>query len=225
MLRSLLPPGTVEFLLFVVMVGAFVLVVRSVRNRRKFASAAYNAGGDAENAVPILSTPVRVRGTVRRVFPDRQQDALVVEVQIGKKRLVFRPADSENIARYETLAGGKETADFTLYALATLAAGGVEAMREQIKDWDSVNARADMVGLFPAGEFSNDYAVIAKIKNRREDTVDNEPVWVYSAQVVKTGDQELFLELACDAAPPMEPLKNNTMAHGSARLFGAFAAD
>ena len=221
--RSLLPPGTLEVLLFVVLVGAFIFVVRNVRNRHAVVLPG-TATPDTESDLPFLETPLRVRAAIRRVFRDPAQDALLVEAQVGKKRFVFRAADAPNHReRYEKLIGTKETADLAVYALATLAPGGAEAIRHQIKDWDKANARPDMVGLFSAGQYANDYAVIARIVSHRDDTVSGESVWVYRAQVVKTPDQELFMELAVDAELSDEPFPTDAMVHGSARLFGSFA--
>lgn len=225
-----------------VLFGAFILVVRSVRNRHANVLAPpqndpadhggeASASPDAETSgtdphVPFLETPLRVRGTVRRVFRDALQNSVLVEITVGKKRLIFRPADvPANAERYQKAVTSKDPADFAVYALATLAPGGVEAMKNQIKDWDKANAKPDMVGLISAGQFANDYAVIARIRAKRDDTVSEEPVWVYRAQVVKNNGQELFLELAADAAPPAQPLSMDALAHGSARLFGSFAVD
>ena len=224
MIRSLLPPGSLEFLLLVVLVAAFVFVVRTVKGRTPLLP---NTAGEADgDAVPFFETPVRFRARVRRVFRDRDQDALLVEAHVGKKSLIFRAADAqENANRYQNLANQKEPVDFAIVALATLAPGGAEAMRHQIKDWDEANVRPDTVGLFPAGSLPNDYAVIARIVSRRDEMLSGETVWVYRAQVVKNGAQELFMELAADAAPPAVPLSENTLAHGSARLFGVLALD
>ena len=222
-IRSLLPPGTLEFLLFAVLVAAFVFVVRVVRKRTPLLPVAPFDDTEGAETIPFFETPTRFRGAVRRVFRDRDQDATLIEAHVGKKSLIFRAADVvQNAARYQSILG--ESVDFAVYGLATLRPGGAEAMRHQIKDW-SENVRPDTVGLFPAGAFANDYAVIARVLSRRDETIGTEPVWVYRAQVVKNGDQELFMELAADAAPPAVPLDDNTLAHGSVRLFGVLAPD
>lgn len=219
MFIGLLPPGVLEFLLFVLIVGAFVLVVRGVRRRASFAG---TMGGrtTGDEQIPDLATEVRVQAIVRRIFRDTTQGEWVVEAAIGRRKFVFRPTDFTP-ERYQPLVNSKE--DFVLYAFATLAPGGVEAMRDQIKDFDKVAVSEDLVRLVPAGQFANDYAVIGRVASSRDETLDGDPVAVYRTQVVRQDDLTLVLDLAVEAAPGAPRFGDGEMVHGSARLFGRLA--
>lgn len=219
MFTRLIPPEVLAILLLAVLIGGFVLVVRAVRRRGDFAPADTDAPAD----LPDLITQQRVSGTVRRVFRDNAQGAWLVEVQFGKRRLAFCPTDfAANGARYRE-AAGKEI-DVALYALSTLAPGGVEAMRDQIKDIDRVTVTPDMVRLVPAGEFANDYAVIGRALSHREDSASGIPVRVYRTEVVRSNDAQMVLELAVPNVPGTAPFPDRSMVHGSARLYGYLAA-
>lgn len=129
---GLIPPGVLEFLLFAVLVGGFILVARALRRRRAFLPV-----GSAV-PLPTLATEVRIRATVRRTYRDPDAGLWLVEAAIGARKFTFCATDHEaNAARYDALKN--QPADFSLFALSTLAQGGVEAMRDQIRDIDAVD--------------------------------------------------------------------------------------
>jgi hypothetical protein len=211
---SLLPRGVPEALLFLVIVGLILLVVRAVRRRRAFAPVAADAD------LPTLTTGQRIVGTVRRTWRDPAQGLWLVEIGLGKRKLTFCAADYEqNAARYQGLIG--KQADLALYALATLEPGGVEAMRDQIKDFDKVEVRPDLVRLIPAGQFANDHAVIGRALSHRDDEMDGLPLTIYRTQVLRGDDLTLVMELATQRSDT--PFLDQSMVHGSARLFGYLA--
>lgn len=197
------------------------LAWRGIRRRRAFAVR------QTDVELPRLETPQRVTAILRRTYRDPAQGVWLVEAQIGPRRVgstsvTFCATDyDQNGPRYEGLLG--KPAELALFALATLAEGGVEAMKDQIKDLDKIEMRPDLVALAPAGEFANDRAVIGRALDAREAAWDEMPLTVYRTQVVRTENLTLVLDLAVprDAAPPFAP---NTMVHGSARLFGYLAS-
>jgi hypothetical protein len=211
---GLLPRGVPEALLLLVILGVIILIVRAVRRRRAFAPVA----ADAE--LPTLTTTQRLVGTIRRTYRDPAQGVWLVEIAVGKRKFTFCATDYErNADRYQSLVG--KQADLALYALATLAAGGVEAMRDQIKDFDKVEITPDLVRLIPAGQFANDHAVIGRALSYRNEEMNGMPLTVYRTQVVRSGDLTLVLELATERHET--PLADQTMVHGSARLYGYLA--
>ena len=208
-----LPPGVAEGSLLAVLVGAGALILRSVRRRKAFLKAA------PDSELPDLTTSSRLTVTLRRVWQDGAQHAPVVEAQLAeKRRLVFCPTDHARVGARYTSGIGKP-AELALFGLASLSAGGVEAMRDQIRDIDEVEITPDMVRLIHAGQFANDYVVIGRVLSWREDTWGELPLWVYRVQCVRAPDLTLVIELACPKTDD-PPLPDDTMAHGSARLFG-----
>lgn len=192
-----------------------VLAVRGVRRRRAFASLT------SDTPLPHLETQQRVRGTIRRVFRDPSQGVWQVVAEIGTMRLTFCATDHAQAAdRYQSLLG--KPADLALLALATLAPGGIDTMKHQIKDADKMDLRPDMVLLTPAGQFANDYAVVGLVHDVRDDTWDEMPLRVYRAEVVRKPDLTLVLDLAVPAGDA-EPFAPRSLVHGSARLFGYLA--
>jgi len=214
----LLPTGVPEILLFLLFVTVLFLSVRAVMRRRTVVLPP--AMGDAE--MPRLETQQRVAGTVRRVFRDPAQKVNLVEVMVGPRRLIFCPTDWEkNSARYT--AGVGQVADIALFALATLAPGGVESMRDLIKNADKTDLKPDMVTFTHEGEFPNDYVVIGRILDHRDEQWDELAMTAYRTQVLRGSDLTLVLDLAVPRANTPEPLPPQSLAHGSARLFGYFA--
>ncbi|MBC8101087.1 MAG: hypothetical protein H7Z41_00685 [Cytophagales bacterium] len=221
---GLLPPGTLEFLLFALVVGATLLVLRAVARRH----APPPGATPPSDAIPSLSTQQRVTGTLRRVIFDRVQGVWLAEMALGQRRITFCPTDyTDQRARYESHLG--KSVDVTLYGLATLAPGGAETMQEQIKDLDKVDLSSNPVRLVRAGQFPNDYVAIARVLSHRDDALtDGTPLRVYRSEVVRTDELGLVIELAVpreDAVTQQGPVfADQTMVHGSARLFGGFAA-
>jgi len=215
-----LPPGVAEVLLVLVLLAAFVVVVRSFRQRHTVGARIL---ATPQTDLPTVTTGQRVTATVRRVWRDNAQGVTLVEIQMGKRRFVFCPTDSgTSEERYAALIG--KEADIALYALSTLALGGVDTMRDQIKDYDKVKVTPDLVRLIPAGQFANDHAVIGRILSHREDTMsDGTPLHIYRTQVVRGDDLTLVLELATDTENHSSPFADQAMVHGSARLFGYLA--
>ncbi len=219
MFTRLLPTGVPEILLFLVFVTVLFLSVRAIMRRRSVVLPP--AMSDAE--MPNLETQQRVSGAIRRVFRDPAQKVNLVEIAVGARRLIFCPTDWErNSARYA--AGVGEVADIALFALATLAPGGVESMRDLIKNADKANLKPDMVTLTHEGEFPNDYVVIGRILDHRAERWDELEMTAYRTQVLRGSDLTLVLDLAVPRANTPEPLPSQSLAHGSARLFGYLAA-
>lgn len=216
MLR-LLPPGTLEALLLIVLIGGLLLVVRSIRRRHIAAP----LGGD--EPLPTLTTPQRVTGTLRRLFYERAQGVWLGEILVGKRRFTFAITDhGANKERYASLLG-KEV-DIALYALATLAPGGVETMKDQIKDLDKVEITPNMVRLIQTGQYPNDYVAIARILSHRQDTLTDEtPLLVYRCEVIRAPELALVLELAVPQEENGSAFADQEMVHGAARLFGQLA--
>jgi hypothetical protein len=211
---GLLPRGVPEALLLLVILGVIVIIVRAVRRRRAFAPVT------AETDLPTLTTTQRIVGTIRRTYRDPAQGVWLVEISVGKRRFTFCATDYEhNADRYQSLIG--KQGDLALYALATLEAGGVETMRDQIKDIDKVEVTPDLVRLIPAGQFANDHAVIGRALSHRDEEMDGMPLTVYRTQVIRGGDLTMVLELATQRHD--SPLPDQTMVHGSARLYGYLA--
>jgi hypothetical protein len=211
---NLLPRGVPEALLLLVILSAVVLVIRAIRRRRAFAPV------EADADLPPLTTTQRLVGTLRRVYRDPAQGVWLADLGVGKRKFTLCLTDyAQNAARYESLLG--KQADFAIFALSTLAEGGVEAMRDQIKDIDKVEITPDLVRLIPAGQYANDHAVIGRILSHREEEMDGLPLTVYRTQVVRGNDLTLVMELA--AQKQGAPFADQTMVHGSARLFGYLA--
>ena len=220
-MSGLLPPGTLEFLLFVVVVGTVLLVLRAVSRRHLPPPGTV----ESEEPIPALSTLQRVTGTLSRVVFDRIQEVWLAEVMVGKRKISFCATDHANEkARYESQVG--KTVDIAVYGLATLASGGAEAMKEQIKDLDKVDLSQNPVRLVKAGQFLNDYVVIGRVLSHRDDTLTDEtPLRVYRCEVVRTEELGLVIELAVprEATEPATAFPDQSMIHGSVRLFGGFA--
>jgi hypothetical protein len=198
------------------LLGGFgFLVVRAVRRRRQFALPV------ASTELPTLATEQRITATVRRVWRDPAQNLPLVELGIGERRLIFCPTDhAAAAARYQAALARR--AELALFGLATLAPGGVDAMREQIRSAEPLSP--DLVTLVHEGQFENDYVVIGRVLSSRPDTWDDLPLIVYRVQVIHAADLTLVLELAVPAKEGATPLPDGSLAHGSARLFG-FLAD
>ena len=203
-----------------VLLALFLLLLwfvwRGIRRRRAFAPLA------PATVLPRFGTEQRVTGTVRRTSRDPNQGVWLVTIEVSRSRFTFCATDYEHQAkRYESLVGNK--ADIALYALATLAPGGVEAMKHQIKNSDQIEMRPDLVTLTQAGEYPNDYAVIARVLSARDDAWEEMALTVYRAQFVRQNDLTLVIDLAVtqDATNRFAP---ESMVHGSARLFGYLAS-
>ncbi|MDX1930984.1 MAG: hypothetical protein SFU56_00110 [Capsulimonadales bacterium] len=214
MLRFIpLPPGVPEFLLLLVIVGAILFVARRVARRRAFARK------EADVPLPALTTDLRVRGIVRKVYRDPQQGVWLMELSIARRRFVLCLTDaSERLTEYQAMVG--KEADIALFGLATLAPGGAEAIRDQITDIDSVDLSTNPVRLIPGGQFANDYVVIGRVLSHREEEMDGLRLIVYRMQVARSDELTLVLELAVELSPDFPPYPEDSMVHGSARLYG-----
>jgi hypothetical protein len=222
-MSPLLPPGTLEFLLFAIVVGAAILVLRAVSRRHLPPAGAI----ESDEAIPALSTQHRVTGTLNKVIFDRVQSVWLAEVVVGKRRITFCATDQASERERYTRQIGKSV-DVAVYGLATLAPGGAEAMQEQIKDLDKVDLSRNPVRLVKAGQFLNDYVVIGRVLSHRDDSLsDGTPLRVYRCEVVRTDDLGLVMELGVqrDEDQPGDVFPDQSMVHGAARLFGNFAAD
>jgi hypothetical protein len=205
-----LPPGVAEVGLFIVILGAIGWGVRAFRRREKFLPV-------PDTDLPDLQTQGRVTATVRRVYRDPAQNVWLVEASVGKRRITFCAIDyTQNAEGYQGAVG--EKADVALFGTATLAPGGAEAMRDQIKDIDKVDLSKEPVRLIPAGQFANDHVVIGRVLSHRTDTMSGFGVNVYRTQVARTDDFTLVFELATDTAGT--PFTAQSMVHGAARLYG-----
>lgn len=220
-MAGFLPPGALEFLLFVIVVGTALLFIRAVSRRHLPPAGAV----ESEEAIPALSTQHRVTGTLNKVIFDRTQSVWLAEMIVGKRRLTFCTADHVTERTRYTSQTGKSV-DMMLYGLATLAAGGAEAMQQQIKDLDKVDLSRNPVRLVKAGNFLNDYVVIGRVLSHRDDSLsDGTPLRVYRCEVVRTDDLGLIIELGVprDETQTGAAFPDQSMVHGSARLFGGFA--
>lgn len=209
-------PGLVFVALFAAVAAFVVLVVVRVRRRRAFAPA------QADAPLPNLATQQRASATIRRTFRDPAQGVWLVDVVVGPKRLTFCATDyAANAARYTGLVG--QTVEVALYALATLAPGGVEAIRDQIKDIDKVEAKPDLVALVREGQHANDYVVIGRVLDARPDAWDEMALTVYRTQVIRSDQMTFVLDLAAPQAASGDGFAPRSLVHGSARLFGYLA--
>jgi hypothetical protein len=144
-----------------------------------------------------------------------------MDLGIAKRHFTLCLTDYATHAQEYTDLVGKET-DIALYGLATLAVGGAEAMREQIRDIDRVDLSTNPVRLLPGGQLANDHVVIGKALSHRSEVMDGIPLTIYRTQVVRAEDLTLVLELAVDSSTA--PLfSEGEMIHGSARLYGHLA--
>jgi hypothetical protein len=217
-----------EILLLALVVGLALLALRAVRRRRAFVGTPGAPGTVALPAadLPRLDTQQRVTATLHRTFPDRAQGVWLAAATVGKLRLTFCPTDYATASeRYQKLLG--QPADVALFGLATLAPGGVEAMKDQIKDIDKVEITPDLVRLVATGEFANDHVVIGRVLSTRDEQWEEMALTVYRTEVVRRPELTLVIDLAVarDAGgQPAAPFAPGSMVHGSARLFGFLAA-
>ena len=203
-------------MLFAVLVVLALLIVRAVRRRWKVAPTTVEA------LLPDLVTDVRVHATIRRVFRDPDQGVFLVEASVEKRKWTFCAVDYESHAERYTGAIG-QSADFALYALGTLEAGGAEAIPGQIVDLDRVaEPLTEVMRLVPAGGFPNDYAVIGRVVSQRDEILRDAPVRVYRTQVEAQSLSPSFIDVAVEASE-QPPFAADLLVHGSARLFAYFA--
>lgn len=205
-----LPLGGLEFVLLFVLVGFAALVIRTVRRRNSFGVAV------EPGILPTLIAETQVTGKVRRVFRSPALGLPMVELAVGKRLLVFCPTDhAEAGIRYPARVG--QPTDIALFGLATLEAGGAEAIRDRIRDADAVEITPDLLRFLRVGEAPNDYFAIGRVISSREESWDGEALTVYRLQTAS----DLTLEIA---TPQTETLfVGGAMIHGSVRLFGYLA--
>lgn len=207
-----LPPGVPEGLLFVVIAGGMALVVRSVRRRRQFVTAA------PVDELPDLITESRLRVRVRRLWRDAGSGLPMVESEHRGRRLVFCAVDQGSASAGWSAAIGKER-DAALYGLATLAVGGAEAMRDRIRNADQLEMGADFSVLVHEGQHPNDYVVIGRALDRRAAAWGEMALDVWRVRCALGKEDFLVLDLAVPSGgldiPP-----EGAMVHGSVRLFG-----
>jgi hypothetical protein len=221
-MSGLLPPGTLEFLLFVIIAGTAWLFIRAVSRRHLPPAGAI----ESDEPIPTLATQHRVTGVLNKVIFDRLQNVWLAEVIVGKRRINFCAADyAAERERYTSQIG--KSVDVAVYGLATLAPGGAEAMKEQIKDLDKVDLSRNPVRLVKAGQYMNDYVVIGRVLSHRDDALsDGTTLRVYRCEVVRTDELGLIMELGVQRheTTTENAFPDQSMVHGSARLFGGFAA-
>jgi hypothetical protein len=199
--------------LLLVLGGFGALVARSLKRRKEFLT----VGAADASELPDLLTDVRLTGVLRRLWRDPQEGLPLAELAVGSQRLIVCTTDQvTQAARYKAIVS--KSCELALYGLATLAAGGAEAMREQLRDADTLTP--DTLALVRQGKLENDYVVICKILSHRTAMWDELPLIVYKAQVVKSDTLNLVLELAVPSPENAAPLPDSSLAHGSVRLFG-----
>jgi hypothetical protein len=211
-----LPAGVPEGILLAVVGGAVALVVRSIRRRKAFVRTV------SEDELPDLSTGIRFRVVVRRTWHDAVSGLPMAEIEFSGRKLVVCPVDQrQNGLRWTSLAG--KSADLGLYGLATLAPGGADAMRDQIKDFDTSVKSADMSALVRQGEVPCDYVTIGRLLSKRETAWGEMPLDFWRMQCVFAAERGVVFEVAVPRGPDVG-LVEGGMAHGSVRLF-AYLAD
>jgi len=211
-----LPAGVPEAILLLVVGGAVALVVRPVRRRKAFVRAV------PEDELPDLTTEIRFRVVVRRTWHDAVSGLPLAEIEFSGRKLVVCPVDQrQNGVRWTSLAG--KPADLGLYGLATLAPGGADAMRDQIKDFDTAVKSSNMSALVRHGDVSCDYVVIGRLLSKRETAWGDMPLDFWRMQCVFAAERGVVFEVAVPRGPEAG-LAEGEMAHGSVRLF-AYLAD
>lgn len=202
-------------ILLVLLLGGFgALVGRSLKRRKEFLTTGQIGAGEE---LPTLVPEQRLSGTLRRLWRDPQQGLPLAELGVGSRRFIFCPTDpTENGEHYKAAIGKPVTV--ALYGLATLAPGGVEAMREQLRDAEKLGP--ETLALVRQGQLENDYVAICRVQSNRGASWGEFPLTVYTAQLLASDDLNLTLELAVPTDPSTLPLPDNTLAHGSVRLFG-----
>jgi hypothetical protein len=199
--------------LLLVLGGFAALVGRSIKRRKEFLATVTTDASE----LPDLATELRLTGTLRRLWRDTQEGLPLAELGVGSRKFIFCTTDqAAHGERYKTLIG--KPVEVALYGLATLAPGGAEAMREQLRDADKV--APDTVALVHTGQLENDYVVIGRLLSQRPDAWGELPLVVYRAQVLRTDELTLVLELAVPTPHDTVPLPASSLAHGSVRLFG-----
>jgi hypothetical protein len=192
----------------IVLIGAGIVVVRGIRRR-----AAFSVTSSRESLLPRLDVVSRVEGKVRRVLRDPTTSEPLVEIAVGNRVLVFCPADHTDRSDDWRLSIGK-TVEVALYGLATLAPGGADTIKDQIKDADQIEITPDLLRFLPVGVQKNDYFAIGRALSHRPDSLAGDPLVVYRLQTAS--------DLTLDVATPDDgaPFAENLMVHGSVRLFG-----
>ena len=199
--------------LLLVLGGFGALVARSLKRRKEFLT----VGAADASELPDLVTELRLAGTLRRLWRDPQEGLPLAELGVGSQRLIVCTTDQAAHAERYKAAVSKPCA-LALYGLATLAPGGADAMRDLLRDADKLSA--DTLALVRQGKLENDYVVICRILSHRTATWGELPLTVYRAQVVKSDALTLTMELAVPNSENSAPLPDNSLAHGSVRLFG-----
>ena len=217
MVLHFLPPYVAEILLFLIVMGVGLFLARAIARRKQFQQTFDDA------PIPLLSTQQRVRAQIVNLKRDPAQNLWIVQAKIGRRILLFCAADyASHHEAYQKLLADKTKTDFALFGLATLEEGGVNNIKGQIRDFDKVNPPPDFVTLIAEGQYPNDYFAIANLMDARDELWDDTPLRVYRAQVVRSDDFTLVIDLGLqpeNAAPLNPPL----FAHGSVRLFGYLA--
>lgn len=199
--------------LLLILGGFGALVARSLKRRKDFLT----VGAAAASDLPDLVTDQRLAGTLRRLWRDPQEGLPLAELAVESQRLIVCTTDqAAHAERYKTLVS--KPCELALYGLATLAPGGAEAMRDLLRDADKLPA--DTLALVRQGQLENDYVVICRILSHRTATWGELALTVYKAQVVASEVLNLTLELAVPNSENATPLPDNSLAHGSVRLFG-----
>ena len=199
--------------LLLILGGFGALVARSLKRRKDFLTTVSAAASE----LPDLVTDQRFDGTLRRLWRDPQEGLPLAELAVESHRFILCTTDqSTHAERYKALVS--KPCELALYGLATLAPGGADAMRNQLRDSDKLPT--DTLALVRQGQLENDYVVICRLLSHRTATWGQLELIVYTAQVVKSESLNLTLELAAPNSENTLPLPDNSLAHGSVRLFG-----
>lgn len=201
-------------IVLVLILGGFgALVARSLKRRKDFLTTVSAAASE----LPDLITEQRIGGILRRLWRDPQEGLPLAELAVNSHRFILCTTDqSTHAERYKTLVS--KPCELALYGLATLAPGGADAMRDLLRDSDKLPA--DTLALVRQGKLGNDYVVICRILSHRIAAWGELPLMVYRAQVIASDSLNLILELAVPSSDNTAPLPENSLAHGSVRLFG-----
>jgi len=205
-----------EAVLAVFFLLLFYMVVRRVRNRRVFARVAADAD------LPDLKSNQRITGKLTRIYRDPRQGVWLADLTHGSLEITFCATDHEQFAdRYKRQVGNRVEA--ALFALSTLAPGGVDALPEPARSVVGADVDPASMAMIRTGLYPNDHVVIGRVVDDRDDSWGELPITVYTVETSGRSGERLLIDLAVRADPTQDRFKAGSLVHGSARLYGYLA--